>query len=70
MAVVFGIFIGGLLGLALYYIISGGDGDLKKDDNKSGIVLEDVLSGQLSARRFNGSWTSGSNFVFRKGNVS
>lgn len=52
-------------------IVNGNDDDGKSDKpGDNAIDLEDVLAGQLYAKRFNGSWSSGSNLIYKEGVVS
>lgn len=47
---------------------NGNGNDDKSSDNA--IDLEDVLTGQLYAKRFNGSWSSDSNVIYKEGAVN
>ncbi|EDW26282.1 GL24559 [Drosophila persimilis] len=60
-----------LLATALVFILKADDDNGSSSDNSgnNGIDLEDVLSGQLYAKRFNGSW-SNDNSVLYKDNAS
>ncbi|KPU77939.1 uncharacterized protein Dana_GF24616, isoform C [Drosophila ananassae] len=58
-----------LLATALYFIIrtdekDGSDNNDGSSDNA--IDLEDVLSGQLYAKRFNGSWSNGNSLIYKE----
>ncbi|KAH8270566.1 hypothetical protein KR018_011616 [Drosophila ironensis] len=59
-----------LLATALYFIIRTDDNDSESNGGGSGandaIDLEDVLSGQLYAKRFNGSWSNGNSVIFKE----
>lgn len=62
-----------LLATALYFIIRTDEKD--NSDNNDGssdnaIDLEDVLSGQLYAKRFNGSWSNGNSLIYKESAVS
>lgn len=61
-----------LIATMIVLIVNGDDDDDGKNDNNgdNAIDLEDVLTGQLYAKRFNGSWSSGSNVIYKKGAVS
>ncbi|XP_034121964.1 venom dipeptidyl peptidase 4 isoform X1 [Drosophila guanche] len=60
-----------LLATALVFILKTDKDNGSSSDNSesNGIDLEDVLSGQLYAKRFNGSWSNG-NTVLYKDNAS
>lgn len=68
--------VGALVAIALIatmvVFIVGNDDDNGNDDKSSdnAIDLEDVLTGQLYAKRFNGSWSSGSNVIYKEGAVN
>ncbi|KRF84798.1 venom dipeptidyl peptidase 4 isoform X2 [Drosophila virilis] len=54
-----------LLATMLVFVLGSGDtNDDKPKDNA--IDLEDVLSGQLYAKRFNGSWSSGNSVIYKE----
>ncbi|XP_064552376.1 venom dipeptidyl peptidase 4 isoform X3 [Drosophila montana] len=54
-----------LLATMLVFVLGSGDtSDDKPKDNA--IDLEDVLSGQLYAKRFNGSWTNGNSVIYKE----
>lgn len=58
-----------LLATMLVFVLGSGDtNDDKPKDNA--IDLEDVLSGQLYAKRFNGSWSSGNSVIYKENAVS
>ncbi|XP_032599445.1 venom dipeptidyl peptidase 4 isoform X2 [Drosophila grimshawi] len=52
----------------LLVIFLGSDDDNGSSDkpNDNAINLEDVLSGQLYAKRFNGSWSNGNNVIYKE----
>ncbi|XP_020798245.1 venom dipeptidyl peptidase 4 isoform X1 [Drosophila serrata] len=62
-----------LLGTALYFILRTDENDNSSDsdnnnnnNNNNAIDLEDVLSGQLYAKRFNGSWSNGDSLIYKE----
>ncbi|XP_037957263.1 venom dipeptidyl peptidase 4-like [Teleopsis dalmanni] len=66
LGIIFGIVIIALLGTAIYFIVRGGDFDNNQPKpEENGIKLEDVLTGRLAPKRFNGSW-SGSNLIYKE----
>ncbi|XP_052848501.1 prolyl endopeptidase FAP isoform X5 [Drosophila gunungcola] len=56
-----------LLATALVFILRTDEEDGSDDSNNSNnaIDLEDVLSGQLYAKRFNGSWSNGNSLIYK-----
>ncbi|XP_023171383.2 venom dipeptidyl peptidase 4 isoform X2 [Drosophila hydei] len=55
-----------LLATLLVFILRSGDEDDSGDKPKDNAIdLEDVLSGQLYAKRFNGSWSNGNSVIYR-----
>lgn len=62
-----------LIATMIVFIVGGDDDDDDGKNNNNGdnaIDLEDVLTGQLYAKRFNGSWSSGSKVIYKEGVVS
>lgn len=75
MRIILGV-VGTLVAIALIatmvVFIVGSDDDNGNSDKPSdnAIDLEDVLTGQLYAKRFNGSWSSDSNVIYKEGTVN
>ncbi|TMW53741.1 hypothetical protein DOY81_001146 [Sarcophaga bullata] len=65
-----GIVLLALLATALYFIISASDStDNSANANTANVIqLEDILQGKLLAHHFNGSWSSGSNVMYKEDN--
>ncbi|XP_069968289.1 venom dipeptidyl peptidase 4 isoform X2 [Bactrocera oleae] len=58
-----------LLAVALTFIIKAGDDDdVSPQDKDNGLHLDEVITGALSAHRFNGTWTPQSRILFRENN--
>ncbi|ALC44613.1 ome [Drosophila busckii] len=57
-----------LIATMIVFIVGADHGNSANDDNMpdKGINLEDVLSGQLYAKRFNGSWSNGHSVIFKQ----
>ncbi|KAM7358770.1 dipeptidyl peptidase 4 omega isoform 3-T6 [Cochliomyia hominivorax] len=71
LSVVGGVVLLALLGTALYFIISNSDvpnNDANTSSPAVGINLEDVLTGKLAAKHFNGSWTTGNSIIYKVNN--
>lgn len=67
--------VGALVAIALIatmvFIVGNDDADGNDDKSSDNAIdLEDVLTGQLYAKRFNGSWSSGSNVIYKEGAVN
>lgn len=59
-----------LLAVALTFIIKAGDDDdVNPQEKDNGLHLDEVITGALSAHRFNGTWTPQSRILFRENNV-
>jgi len=60
-----------LLATALVFILRTDEKDADDSDSNSNnaIDLEDVLSGQLYAKRFNGSWSNGNSLIYKENTV-
>uniref|UniRef100_A0A1I8Q502 Venom dipeptidyl peptidase 4 n=1 Tax=Stomoxys calcitrans TaxID=35570 RepID=A0A1I8Q502_STOCA len=64
----------GLLGTAIYFIVSGSSDSSNNEESDSGpsngIHLDDILQGKLISRPFNGSWSStGPNVLYKENNA-
>ncbi|KAH8404545.1 hypothetical protein KR222_011856 [Zaprionus bogoriensis] len=56
-----------LIATMIVFILRSDDDDGKNDKPADNAIdLEDVLTGQLYAKRFNGSWSSGSNVIYKE----
>lgn len=59
-----------LVAVALTFIIKAGDDDdVAPQEKDNGLHLDEVITGALSAHRFNGTWTPQSRILFRENNV-
>lgn len=66
LCVVGGIIAIALLATMLALILRSDDENGSSDKPKDNAInLEDVLSGQLYAKRFNGSWSNGNSVIYR-----
>uniref|UniRef100_A0A0A1WUN0 Venom dipeptidyl peptidase 4 n=1 Tax=Zeugodacus cucurbitae TaxID=28588 RepID=A0A0A1WUN0_ZEUCU len=58
-----------LLAVGLTFIIKAGDDDdLTPPETDNGLHLDEVITGALSAHRFNGTWTPQSRILYRENN--
>ncbi|XP_060656606.1 venom dipeptidyl peptidase 4 isoform X1 [Drosophila nasuta] len=56
-----------LVATMIVFIVGSGDDDKPADNTgDKGINLEDVLTGQLYAKRFNGSWSNGNSVIYKE----
>ncbi|XP_055907459.1 venom dipeptidyl peptidase 4 isoform X2 [Eupeodes corollae] len=56
----------GLITVAVVLVVNSSEAnDLPSAQTGNGIKLDDILTGKLQARRFNGSWSTGTNIIYR-----
>lgn len=58
-----------LLAIIVTFLIRGSNDAVEAVPPRNSIQLDDILQSKLVARHFNGSWSRGSNILYRENNV-